>query len=444
MLMYSPKEESYVFQKLLTPAGIDPILRQVQLTEAILEMVRAGLGITALGRWWRSRTRSAIACRRSADAGRVLPAVAGGRSARARGHRLRQRVPAPGGLARSGGQNRRDTAAYCAPSARPASITAPQHCSTGGLQHCSTVALQHRASLQSAPMSGAPINRRAVALAVLVAALGYFVDIYDLILFSIVRVPSLRAIGVAQDQIFSTGVMLLNMQMSGMLIGGIVWGVLGDKRGRLSVLFGTIILYSLANLANAWVTTVPQYAALRLIAGIGLAGELGAGITLVSELMPKESRGYATSLVSAIGICGAVAAFAVGQRFDWRTAYIVGGVMGLALLLLRVGVRESGLFVQAQASDHPRGQFFKLFSTWHRASRYIASILVGVPIWYDRGDPHHLLARDRQGHWPEPGARGRTAPSSTATSASRSVGCSAAGCRNGSAAGRRSSRCSWG
>jgi len=231
-------------------------------------------------------------------------------------------------------------------------------------------------------MSGAPINRRAVALAILVAALGYFVDIYDLILFSIVRVPSLRAIGVAQDQIFSTGVMLLNMQMSGMLIGGILWGVLGDKRGRLSVLFGTIILYSLANLANAWVTTVPQYATLRLIAGIGLAGELGAGITLVSELMPKESRGYATSLVSAIGICGAVAAFAVGQRFDWRTAYIVGGVMGLALLLLRVGVRESGLFVQAQATDHPRGQFFKLFSTWHRASRYIASILVGVPIWY--------------------------------------------------------------
>src|SRR5207247_144606 len=134
---------------------------------------------------------------------------------------------------------------------------------------------------------------------VLVAALGYFVDIYDLILFSIVRVPSLRAIGVPSDQIFSTGVMLLNMQMSGMLLGGIIWGVLGDKRGRLSVLFGTIVLYSIANLLNAWVSTVPEYAVLRLVAGIGLAGELGAGITLVSELMPRESRGYATSFVAA-------------------------------------------------------------------------------------------------------------------------------------------------
>ena len=227
-----------------------------------------------------------------------------------------------------------------------------------------------------------PVSRRAVALAVLVAALGYFVDIYDLILFSIVRVPSLRDIGVPADQIFPTGVMLLNMQMSGMLIGGILWGVLGDKRGRLSVLFGTIVLYSIANLLNAWVTTVPQYAVLRLVAGIGLAGELGAGITLVSELMPRESRGYATSLVAAVGICGAVAAFIVGERFDWRTAYLVGGVMGLALLLLRVGVQESGLFRQAQAGDHPRGQFLTLFTTWRRASRYLASIFVGVPIWY--------------------------------------------------------------
>ena len=227
-----------------------------------------------------------------------------------------------------------------------------------------------------------PVTRRALALAVLVAALGYFVDIYDLILFSIVRVPSLRDIGVPADQIFPTGVMLLNMQMTGMLIGGIVWGVLGDKRGRLSVLFGTIVLYSIANLLNAWVMTVPQYAALRLIAGIGLAGELGAGITLVSELMPRESRGYATSLVAAIGICGAVAAFVVGERFDWRTAYLVGGVMGLALLLLRVGVQESGLFRQVQAGSHARGQFLMLFTTWRRASRYLASILVGVPIWY--------------------------------------------------------------
>ena len=230
--------------------------------------------------------------------------------------------------------------------------------------------------------SVAPLSRRALALAITVAALGYFVDIYDLILFSIVRVRSLTDIGVPQAQIFSTGVMLLNMQMTGMLIGGLLWGVLGDKRGRLSVLFGTIVLYSAANLLNAAVSTVPQYAILRFIAGIGLAGELGAGITLVSELMPRRTRGYATSLVAAFGILGAAAAFLVGDRFSWRAAFVVGGLMGIALLALRVGVRESGMFEQVKAESHERGRFLSLFTSWHRASRYVASILIGVPIWY--------------------------------------------------------------
>jgi MFS family permease len=230
--------------------------------------------------------------------------------------------------------------------------------------------------------SVAPLSRRALALAITVAALGYFVDIYDLILFSIVRVRSLTEIGVPQAQIFSTGVMLLNMQMTGMLIGGLLWGVLGDKRGRLSVLFGTIVLYSAANMLNAAVSTVPQYAILRFIAGIGLAGELGAGITLVSELMPRESRGYATSLVAAFGILGAAVAFLVGDRFSWRAAFVVGGVMGIALLALRVGVSESGMFEQVKAESHERGRFLSLFTSWHRASRYVASILIGVPIWY--------------------------------------------------------------
>ena len=225
-------------------------------------------------------------------------------------------------------------------------------------------------------------NRRAVALAVLVAALGYFVDIYDLILFSIVRVRSLTAIGVPPDQLLPRGVLLLNMQMTGMLIGGIAWGVLGDRRGRLSVLFGSIVMYSLANLLNAYVVTVPQYAALRLVAGIGLAGELGAGITLVSEIMPRESRGYATTLVAAVGICGAVVAVLVGDWFDWRTAYIVGGLMGILLLLLRIGVHESGMFQQVKTLSHARGRFLQLFATRERASRYLACILIGVPIWY--------------------------------------------------------------
>ncbi len=231
-------------------------------------------------------------------------------------------------------------------------------------------------------IAAGPLSRRALALAILVAALGYFVDIYDLILFSIVRVRSLTDIGVPADQMLPTGVLLLNMQMTGMLLGGILWGVLGDKRGRLSVLFGTIIMYSAANLVNAWVTTVPQYAVLRLIAGIGLAGELGAGITLVSELMPRETRGYATTFVAAVGICGAVVAFFVGEHFSWRTAYVVGGLMGIALLGLRIGVQESGLFKQVKSESHRRGQFFSLFATRHRVSRYLASILVGVPIWY--------------------------------------------------------------
>jgi MFS family permease len=221
-----------------------------------------------------------------------------------------------------------------------------------------------------------------VALAVLVAALGYFVDIYDLILFSIVRVHSLTAIGVPAERLLQTGVLLLNMQMTGMLLGGIAWGVLGDKKGRLSVLFGSIIMYSVANMLNAMVTTVPQYAVMRLIAGIGLAGELGAGITLVSEIMPRETRGYGTAIVAAVGICGAVVAVMVGDFFDWRTAYVVGGLMGIVLLLLRIGVHESGLFMQVKTTPQARGRFLQLFARRDRAVRYIASIVVGIPIWY--------------------------------------------------------------
>jgi putative MFS transporter len=227
-----------------------------------------------------------------------------------------------------------------------------------------------------------PRLSRTVRLSVLVAALGYFVDIYDLILFSIVRVRSLTDIGVHPDAMLSTGVLLLNMQMMGMLLGGIGWGVLGDKRGRLSVLFGSIVMYSVANLLNAAVTTVPQYAALRFIAGLGLAGELGAGITLVSEVMPRHSRGYGTTIVAAVGICGAVVAVFVGDLFDWRIAYVVGGLMGIALLLLRVTVHESGMFEQVKAESHARGRFMQLFADRGRASRYLAIILIGVPIWY--------------------------------------------------------------
>lgn len=232
-----------------------------------------------------------------------------------------------------------------------------------------------------------------LSAAVVVAALGYFVDIYDLVLFSIVRVRSLTDLGLSGAALTSDGVFLLNMQMTGMLLGGILWGVLADRRGRLTVLFGSILLYSLANLANGFVQTLPQYAFLRLIAGIGLAGELGAGITLVSEVLPRERRGYGTMIVAAVGVSGALLAYVVGERLGWRNAYFVGGGLGLALLALRVGVTESGMFARVVAAEEVagaagrtaavgRGNFLSLFTSTHRLSRYVRCILMGVPLWF--------------------------------------------------------------
>jgi MFS transporter, putative metabolite:H+ symporter len=225
-------------------------------------------------------------------------------------------------------------------------------------------------------------SQRAITLSVVVAALGYFVDIYDLLLFSIVRIPSLRSLGLTGDELLVAGERLLNMQMTGMLVGGLLWGILGDRRGRLSVLFGSIFMYSAANMANAWVQSVEAYAWLRFIAGIGLAGELGAGITLVSEIMPKETRGYGTTIVAATGILGAVVAALVGDLFDWRVSYIVGGVMGFALLALRIGVYESGMFEHVKQVGTSRGNVLQLFNRADRAKKYVAVILIGVPIWY--------------------------------------------------------------
>jgi MFS family permease len=230
---------------------------------------------------------------------------------------------------------------------------------------------------------------RAATLAVVVAALGYFVDIYDLILFGMVRVKSLKGLGLTDAaDLKAQGLYLLNMQMGGMLLGGILWGVLGDKRGRLSVLFGSITLYSIANIANGFVETVDAYAWCRLAAGIGLAGELGAGITLVSELMDRQRRGYGTTIVAAFGISGGVAAGLIGGAIpgvgvDWRTAYIIGGCGGLALLVLRVGLAESGMFAAVAANKQlSRGNFAMLFTDARRFGRYLAIIAVGVPVWY--------------------------------------------------------------
>ena len=219
-------------------------------------------------------------------------------------------------------------------------------------------------------------------IAVLVAALGYFVDIYDLLLFNIVRVDSLTNMGLSPESVKSEGEFIISIQMLGLLIGGIIWGMMADKKGRLSVLFGSIILYSVANIINGFVQTPNQYALVRFVAGVGLAGELGAGITLVTELISKEKRGLSTSLVAGIGLTGAVAAYFVSQHFDWRTCYFIGGALGFCLLLLRISVFESGMFHKVKEMDIKRGNFFMFFTNRESFKKYALAILIGLPTWY--------------------------------------------------------------
>ena len=228
------------------------------------------------------------------------------------------------------------------------------------------------------------INALPVA-AILVASLGYFVDIYDLLLFSIVRIPSLKSLGLLGNDATSTGIFLLNIQMAGLILGGIFWGVLGDKKGRLNVLFGSILLYSVANIANGLVTNIQAYAVFRFIAGFGLAGELGAGITLVVELMPSAKRGYATTIIAGVGIFGAVVAHFVADLFQWRTAFFIGGGLGLCLLFLRIGVAESSLFNGIKKSGKRSGDFLMLFADRVRFMKYLNCILMGLPLWFGVG-----------------------------------------------------------
>lgn len=221
-----------------------------------------------------------------------------------------------------------------------------------------------------------------VFFVILVASLGYFVDIYDLVIFSIVRIPSFNDIGIPEEQMRTGGEYVLNMQMGGLLLGGIIWGIIGDKFGRIKVLFGSIILYSAANIANAFVHDLHFYAIIRFIAGLGLAGELGAGVTLVNETMHKDKRGYGTMLIATIGVIGAVVAFYIAEHFAWRNAYIVGGVMGLVLLLLRLGTFESGMFKKSLQDNVSKGRISMLFNNRQRAIRYLYCLLIGLPIWF--------------------------------------------------------------
>lgn len=221
-----------------------------------------------------------------------------------------------------------------------------------------------------------------LSVPVIVAALGYFVDIYDLLLFAQIRIRSLQDLGLTAIDVQKIGMEIMNIQMVGLLLGGILWGILGDKKGRLSVLFGSILIYSLANIANGMVDSIWAYKLCRFIAGIGLAGELGAGITLVSELLPKEKRGIATSIVAGIGLTGAVAAYFIKEHFDWRICYYIGGGLGLALLLMRISVYESGMYKSVTETAVRRGNFLAFFQDWPRFKKYILAILTGLPTWY--------------------------------------------------------------
>jgi MFS family permease len=227
------------------------------------------------------------------------------------------------------------------------------------------------------------VLRQVLHPAVIVGALGYFVDVYDLILFSIVRKPSLMGLGVPDDEILRTGVLLLNWQMGGMLIGGIFFGMLGDRFGRVALLFGSILLYSVANVANGFVHTIESYALWRFIAGFGLAGELGGGITLVTEILPKDLRGYGTAVVSSVGVFGAVVGGLVAQKVAWQHAYFIGGGLGLCLLVLRMSVAESGMFRKLrEGQTHvSRGNFLSLFTNAGRFMKYMRCILIGIPLW---------------------------------------------------------------
>ena len=223
-------------------------------------------------------------------------------------------------------------------------------------------------------------------MTVLIAALGYFVDIFDLYLFGVVRVNSLKDLGVASEDLMSVGISLLNFQMTGLIIGGVLWGVLGDKRGRASVLFGSILLYSVANLLNGFVSDIVVYKYLRFFAGLGLAGELGAAITLVSELLPRQTRGYGATIVAGVGLSGSVAAALVSEVLPWRHCYFLGGDLGLLLLFLRFKVRDSNMFSELKKNKGvSRGNLVMLFSQTDLIFKYLRLILIGMPIWFVGG-----------------------------------------------------------
>lgn len=222
-----------------------------------------------------------------------------------------------------------------------------------------------------------------LSLPVIVAALGFFVDIFDLLLFGVVRKSSFADLGLSPEQVLSKGELTISLQLIGMVVGGVFWGIIGDKYGRLKVLFGSILLYSVANIANGFVQDVNLYIVIRFIAGVGLAGELGAGITLVSEILPKEKRGLAGTIIGTCGVFGGITAALLSKVVtDWRTLYFIGGGIGLVLLVLRVSVAESDMFSSLEKTTVQRGNYLLFFKKKERFFRYAKGMLIGMPVWY--------------------------------------------------------------
>lgn len=222
-----------------------------------------------------------------------------------------------------------------------------------------------------------------LSLPVIVAALGFFVDIFDLLLFGVVRKPSFKELGLSPEEILTKGELTVSIQLLGMVVGGVIWGIIGDKYGRLKVLFGSILLYSIANITNGFVQDVNTYIIIRFIAGIGLAGELGAGITLTSEILPAEKRGLAGTVIATCGVLGGISAALLSKVItDWRTLYFIGGGMGLLLLVLRISVAESSMYASLQQSNVQRGNYLQFFNNKERFYRYAKGMLIGMPVWY--------------------------------------------------------------
>lgn len=223
-----------------------------------------------------------------------------------------------------------------------------------------------------------------LSLPVILAALGYFVDVMDVWIFAANRVASLKDLGVPAEYILDVGVYLLNMQMGGMFLGGLLFGVMGDKFGRTRVMFASILAYSIGTLANAFVQDIHTYAALRFISGVGLAGELGLAITLINEILPKEKRGYGAGIIAGFGIMGGVVAALMAHVIDWRVSYAIGGIAGLILLAFRMKVHESALFSTVPDGTR-RGSLWMLFSHRERAMKFIRWVCLTLPIWFIAG-----------------------------------------------------------